>query len=774
MRALPWIVLLPPVFLMGAVHAPVQLALTAVYTALFVAAIIRLRLDGRPLVWHPVLVLTGGFCALAILQSIPLPAEWLQRISPNTAEAVGALSEIVAETARSAPSTLSREATLTAAARWWMVTLGVWILFLGAHSGGAKGGRSQKQTMERVVLFMAGAVLLVGLVQVLSGTDRVYGLLSPGHRGARVGWGGPFINPNHASHLLLLASLLCAVIVIRRGPKESIHVLIFQAVLAVGMAANGSRGALLVFVGVMLVIGMWSVRNRSASVAFLSAWLALIVSFLAIASALITRVRPLFILGEASSQLEIAKLGMQYELLGAVGFSPWVGMGADAFSAVQVSQYPIAFQQPIHLSYFENDYAQLFLDFGVPAVLLLVAVTLLLALRTRATRTRRSPVPLAWAPILGFLLYGSISFSTPLPGLLLPFLALASTHVLRGRVASSARAPFLAVASVVAISVALMAIHPSSRSGASTTSRSSLVERIFDRPLDGRSLLGVLQADQAGALDHPTRLALAHRAATLAGNDGHLLEAIGLYFASLDEPRAAWDCFSRAVEAFPDLLMHLERWVTVAPDSETLVSVSREHPEQVSRILSTLTNARRHSQVLEIALVLPDGATSYYYRAVSSLGLGERQLADYYRQVLTTLDDDGAGSCLFRARGHAAFDDLESAMRVCDECTQVAPGAPDLLNFCLRTAMTREDLAQAHLEAIDRYLHDFLLASRGSPRWQVQYHRVQSMRQALQGNCVQAGIALERTRADENAPVGYVPPWVRNRCPDLPGANASP
>jgi O-antigen ligase len=254
-----------PLFLLGAA--------ALAFAALRAREVRRLRerLGERTIAFHPSgrwlsfdAHPTYGLSAWSFdLQTPLVPAAPLLR--PGLAFVAWVALQLVPMPAGIAPGTLSRLDTLRG--------LGFLLAMLALHTAAAASfaQREARQRFRRLVAVVGLTVSLVALVQVASGTSRIYGLFEPLESGAQTLF-GPFVNRNHFGGYMLLALpialglLRSAASAYRRRIGSGANVrrvlvslgavegteLLFAALAPVaclaGLVASTSRGALLAFV----------------------------------------------------------------------------------------------------------------------------------------------------------------------------------------------------------------------------------------------------------------------------------------------------------------------------------------------------------------------------------------------------------------------------------------------------------------------------------------------------------------------------------------------
>lgn len=186
---------------------------------------------------------------------------------------------------------------------------------------------------------------------------------------------GPFANPNSHAAFLNLAALALLGTWLAAAPRERARRAWLGAfgLLVLGMAAVGSRGALLAFAGgLALVLGAAARAGRRPD-----ALAAAAVAVAAVATAsLLTHGRPVARIATLGDPLSAGadRLVIWRGALELLASAPWHGEGPGTFWLL----YP-AVREPADTSggyHAHNDYLELAIEAGVPAVVLVAAVGL--------------------------------------------------------------------------------------------------------------------------------------------------------------------------------------------------------------------------------------------------------------------------------------------------------------------------------------------------------------------------------------------------------------
>jgi len=401
-----------PGLALGAVH-PVVLA---AFTALGGAMLANLALDAREAA-HLRLDLVGalllGLAAFTGLQLVPLPAGFVELVSPNAYEIRARAVEALGQAAPSfMPLTL--DATLTAGelAKLLLYVAVYWVSLLLTKRYGSG-------YVYMLVVVAAGAVAAVFLAHKILMLDRVYGFYEPLH--AQAGAGrifAPLMNPNHLSGLLGLGAAVAIGFAVSTEDRSRRIALIGVAGLIGGsLFLTLSRGGMASFAAgqaVFVALRVLARRSRSRTGAEESepsaAWLPL---GLAISLGLGLFVAQDAILGELQNH-DASKLGILAEGLPLIGDFPATGVGRGAFwvGFSLVSDWD-AWTTFTHA---ENAVIQLLADWGV----VIGAIALLgfgLAVARRLVRPpARARAAAAVAALVAFGIHNLVDFNSEIAG----------------------------------------------------------------------------------------------------------------------------------------------------------------------------------------------------------------------------------------------------------------------------------------------------------------------------------------------------------------------
>jgi len=247
--------------LLGGVHLETQIALTSLALVGFIALTFRLKERKKRV--RLGLVGLSLFVALAVtlLQWLPLPMALVEWLAPASAEARGAVAEVMgSEPADFAP--LSLDGSRTAA--FCIVLTGYIAVFLTAAN--LNDHLNRLRLVGGFVQWAGLAVAGVGIVQTAFGANEIYGLYKASVSLDSQFFLTSFVNPNHAASLMLLAaSISFGLWASSRDPVATNFHLAATAILVIGVCATGSK-ACITLLGIALVsAGAWGAHRPEDS-----------------------------------------------------------------------------------------------------------------------------------------------------------------------------------------------------------------------------------------------------------------------------------------------------------------------------------------------------------------------------------------------------------------------------------------------------------------------------------------------------------------------------
>ncbi|GIW93681.1 MAG: hypothetical protein KatS3mg110_1722 [Pirellulaceae bacterium] len=348
------------------------------------------------------LLLIAGLLVL-VVQMVPLPASWLQKLSPVLHTSLPIWYEsspagwwLPWRTVSLAPFQ-TRESLVVLAAYG--------VLFLSVCQR-----LEDRCDLDRLLWIVAGATLVVacvGWAQFLSGTDRYLWCYHHPHRSAQGILTGSFTNRNHFAHFLLLGGVSVAYVTFYHAAHQAnwkrVVGWIALGAIALAVLLSLSRGAWLAgtvgsAVGVGVALGRrWQQRRLLAGVALLAGVMAIALAIYG-AKPLVERVDSLLAAAEngpvSSERWELWRA----DLAALADF--WrCGSGAGTHPAV----YPryLARQYPVRFTHAENSYLQVALETGVPGLIVLLSgVGMAVGWCLRSVRTARRSQDVLLASLL--------------------------------------------------------------------------------------------------------------------------------------------------------------------------------------------------------------------------------------------------------------------------------------------------------------------------------------------------------------------------------------
>lgn len=183
---------------MGVVHPWSEMVVIAVVAIASTCLSIRLitRQDIR-FVWSWTYLLIALFLLLAVFQLLPLPTSVIQTVAPWTAETKNSLAELTGSTEPLRSMSLSFYPHSTKHdLRILLAISAVFIIVLNVHQR-----PSQIKRLLGAISIVGGGVALIALMQVVTGAERIYGLIETSTN--RVA--GTFVNYNNFSQFMNLS-----------------------------------------------------------------------------------------------------------------------------------------------------------------------------------------------------------------------------------------------------------------------------------------------------------------------------------------------------------------------------------------------------------------------------------------------------------------------------------------------------------------------------------------------------------------------------------------
>jgi tetratricopeptide (TPR) repeat protein len=408
---------------LGTVHSETRLALFTGCAVVLALALIDRARRGRSIA-VPVAAQGLAVAVLATLvQLVPLPAPVLAQIAPATDDLLQTVLGAdygVHPLSLDPPSTLAELAKLAAYLAFFLVAV------MAARRTGAR---------QRIVLgvtALATVVAMLALIELASGTHQLLFFYTPQDDWAGR-FRGTFVNPNHFGALMTLGAPGALALALS---NRRLRLPGFAALLLINVAAvlSFSRSALVcVPLGQVLLLGLdqWLRRGpslssprRMAVAAFAAGSLGL--AILIGVDEIVPRLAQTWSVELTSPFAEqYSKLHQWPNAVRMLGEHLLTGIGRGAFEPAFLRYSDQS--SSVRFAFIENQYLQACVDWGVPVGLAL-AWCAWRVLVTAWRRLQNDPQgAAAFAGLAALALHECVDFSTELPGLALPALALLAT-----------------------------------------------------------------------------------------------------------------------------------------------------------------------------------------------------------------------------------------------------------------------------------------------------------------------------------------------------------
>ncbi|MBB4153898.1 O-antigen ligase [Sphingomonas jinjuensis] len=338
--------------------------------------------DGRFVLFAKILIL--AVAALPAIHLIPLPVTMWTAL-PGRAPALAILAAIGASPA---PHPLSLDPAATLAAGLELIP---GIAFFWAAT---RLSPQRQRALLAIVILVALVSALLGAFQRATGAVTIFA-------DAHAPFGpGLFVNRNHQATLLLVAIVLTPAVM---GPRRRAAIPIVLLLFAGGIVATTSRAGLALLLPALAIAALLSVerRPRPRDVAIGGVALAVAVAA-AWASGAVQLVATRFADGSERYAFWQATLAATRD------FWPW-GSGIATFDKIFPLYESDALIGPYRIPAAHNDFLQLLLEGGLPALVLIVAGIGLLTAAAHAAR-RRSLGQAAAAGLAILLIHSALDF----------------------------------------------------------------------------------------------------------------------------------------------------------------------------------------------------------------------------------------------------------------------------------------------------------------------------------------------------------------------------
>ncbi len=379
----------------------------------------------------PPLVTPLALAALfTFIQVLPLPSMLVSSVDP-----VGAALREDGTTlfGIDAWSTLSRDVPGSLRA------LAFFVVLLGVATVALRMATSEKgryQVLASVALCCGVAALVTG-IHALFGIDDLYGVYTPVNIAPHIL--GPLLNPNHLGCLMAVGTILAGGLVLYRRQRSWLRVMWIVVVGLCGAVtlATLSRGAALALIGGAFVCAGALVGQRILPAETAKRRKSFVTSSLPIGVVVVCGLVVVLYASAGGVAEQLSRTSFQEiqeprskfatwrSTVHLIEESPWVGVGRGGFEPSFTRIHPAsAFST---FSHSENEYLQAFVDWGVPAALLL-AIAMLWLVFASLRRWREGPLAAAALGALAVvMLQSNFDFGIELLGIAVPITAVVAT-----------------------------------------------------------------------------------------------------------------------------------------------------------------------------------------------------------------------------------------------------------------------------------------------------------------------------------------------------------
>jgi len=363
----------------GTVHISVLLAISAI-------ALLGAALEARALrqVPRPAIVL-GALGLFSALQAISLPASWVKRLSPASADVwLRCLVPFGEPALRSFSLSLDPSASIAEALKW-LTYASVYVMAMRARA---------RRGSAWLAVLLFGSVTLVSLVTLVHGIadlPQLYGLYYPNFSPGR--WNvGPLLNSNNLAGYAILGLFTGGGLLLSgRSPLPRLALMIGMGIITAALALSGSRGGVASALVLGVITMVWALRVKGASMSLRG--LGLGIAPLAIGMAIAVA------LGTEHEANQFASLDMKRKVSVWLWSLPMLhehalfGVGRGAFeTAFQPYRGALEHDWANVVTHAENFVIQWLAEWGVPvglcAVVLIVGYALREWNRSRSDRLR--------------------------------------------------------------------------------------------------------------------------------------------------------------------------------------------------------------------------------------------------------------------------------------------------------------------------------------------------------------------------------------------------
>lgn len=371
-------------------------------------ALSQRRIDGRA----PLLALLGTAALATGLQLVPLPAAIVAALSPlrhglavDTAGALDAALPRFLALSYDPPATLVALATLAGQ---------IGLAYACARVAGSGAGRLW---LLRLVALAGVAMAACGLVHRALGIDALFGVYEPAY--ATPAYPAPLLNDNHLAGFLSLAAPLALVLAVDSAGLMRVGWVAGLAVIAATNLLVASRGgALSLGVGlvaaVVMLVGQRGRRQRVTRAVLVPAGIVIACGVVVVGALTTDRIRDE--IGQTSlEELDDprSKFGVWRKAATLTAEHPWTGVGRGAFEPAFTRLHASGTKTYSHV---EDQYVQLFVDWGVPVAAALLVLALWLGRRALGRWNAGALEAGALAATIAMAVHAITDFHLELPG----------------------------------------------------------------------------------------------------------------------------------------------------------------------------------------------------------------------------------------------------------------------------------------------------------------------------------------------------------------------
>ena len=331
--------------------------------------------------------------ALPLMQMLPLPPE-IWGALPSQGALIGEFHQLGLETGWR-PLSLAPAATLEV----FLSLLPPAAVFLGAMTL----DRSARSHVTLAIVAVILTSVVLGALQVAGGPDSSLRFYETTNDRVAVGF---FANRNHwAASLVIAFPLITALLTAGCRASSSVvyHALASAAfaVLLIGIAISGSRAGLVLALPALgsalaIILKRGNVQRRRLHGLSLAAGASLALVAISIAGAWFALGR----LDATNLENEVRFDFWRRTAALAIDHLP-MGAGGGSFPAIYPSAEPVEALRPAYANHAHNDFVELFLEYGVGGVVIILFATVL---SVRALRSNRPDKPVALCHLLVLLL----------------------------------------------------------------------------------------------------------------------------------------------------------------------------------------------------------------------------------------------------------------------------------------------------------------------------------------------------------------------------------